>query len=221
MPLTEAQEAEVADLYRAGGTGASINGLSARFHVGRDPIRAALEKHHVPVRKSRRGPQGSIATSEEIIQAYSELQSVTAVVRRCKSSSERVRRVLKQAGVTIARNRGGRPSKRQQQIERARGVAVEAADSTLTCGYRSPALINGSALLAPECGKPVRLAGAREPLCDEHAVTARDFALTDAEAAVRLRQTVTVRCAKCDRSWSASASRAAASFRAHQKHCPA
>jgi hypothetical protein len=116
---------------------------------------------------------------------------------------------------------------------RAQAEAVE-LEAGGVCEYRSPtyssygggaseggtAYSSGAPVVQPPlCGRPVAIKG---DFCREHqsARYTKDYRKPEEEA-IRLRETVTVRCARCGLSWESSAMRASASFGHHTTVCEA
>ena len=178
-----------------------------------NPGRRYLAKHG-----ARRSPL--IGREEEVIEVYKKGTSLSATARQFRCTADAVKRVLETAGVRIRPDKGGRPSRRREILEEAQTLDVTPAED-VTCVYRPPVWGSGSLLQPPMCGRPVTLAGAREPLCDGHRNAGRFTTLTRDEEAIRLREQVIVRCA-CGWSCDSTAKRSSAVFEHHRRTgCPA
>lgn len=128
-----------------------------------------------------------------------------------------------------------RRRKAAERREAAAAAVVEAAGADETCEYRATRYggrarrteegggdmySRGNDLVGPACGAPVTLRGSG--LCDRHqSVSAMSDHVSDEELARRLRQAVTVSCARCGLSWESTAMRASATFAFHTQVCPA
>lgn len=116
-----------------------------------------------------------------------------------------------------------RRAKRSERVSQAAEVELRAGG---TCGYRPPRFTPRSgtdynpkdpALQAPACGRPTAIEG---DFCSEHQSARPDGGGAEG-LAIRLRETVTVRCARCGLEWESSAMRASSTFAFHTKVCPA
>lgn len=231
MPLTKAQEDEVAELYASGERGNGLHALAKRFGVNRHAISRVLEARGISRRPS--GAKSPIEGREnEVVAAYKECGSMSSVARQFKTTPAAVKRVLTEAGVRIVPNRGGRPSRQRELLEQAKDVTLERAGADVTCSYRPPAYgagatsadgdgrtSRGPALREPACGRPVRFASNRDPLCDFHASMAKSYMPTAEDLARRQREELVQSCASCGDSWSTTLLRARVSWAHHVKHC--